>query len=252
MLAAKDEKSFSRLLPEYWATKGHTHPAGLFYGALNKTYIAIQLDAGDAGAYETIFHEYYHSLTVPYLPGVPLWVLEGMAEFFGHTEIVGKDVRLGEPDPNLLAFLQQQRMPLSALMQVDMSSPYYNEQNKTSIFYAEAWALIHYLMLGDNLSHQKLFHAYLEGLQNDETQAQAAQEAFGDLNELQRELNSYLNRGAYASFTMKAPDIDAKKFSVHPLSEAKMGTPSSGILRCGGTNSPRLNLFCKKPCNSIR
>ena len=193
VLAVKDEKGLSELLPEYWATKGHTHPAGIYFGALNKTYVALRLDTEDSGAYETIYHEYYHSLTVPYLPGAPVWLLEGTAEFFGHTEIAGKEVRLGEPDPNLLYFLQQQRMPLSALMQADHSSPYYNEQNKASIFYAEAWALVHYLILGDKSTHQNQFRDYLQHLQDNEPQEQAAREAFGDLNDLQKRLNSYVN-----------------------------------------------------------
>jgi len=30
IFAVKNEKSLSQLIPEYWAEKGHTHPAGLF------------------------------------------------------------------------------------------------------------------------------------------------------------------------------------------------------------------------------
>lgn len=220
VVAVKDEKALSELLPEYWATKGHSHPAGLYFSGFNKPYVAIRLDAGENGAYETIYHEYYHSLTVPYVPGVPVWVLEGTAEFFGHTEIVGKEVRMGEPDPNLLAFLQQERMPLSTLMQVDRSSPYYNEQNKTSIFYAEAWALVHYLMLGDKLAHQKRLSDFLLRIGNNEPQEQAAREAFGDLNELQKQLNSYVARSSYPILTMSTPDIEAKNFPSRELSEA--------------------------------
>jgi hypothetical protein len=54
VLAVKDEKALSELLPEYWATKGHSHPVGLFYSDGNKTYVALRTDAGDNGAYETI------------------------------------------------------------------------------------------------------------------------------------------------------------------------------------------------------
>jgi len=151
ILAVRDENSLRELLPEYWATKGHTHPGGIFFYNLGQFEAAVQLDAQGTNPYEAIYHEYYHSLTVPYFPGLPVWLAEGLADFFGNTEVNEKEARLGEPDPGLIEELRQNRLiPLDVLFKVDHTSPYYNEQNKTSIFYAESWALTHYLMLGDN------------------------------------------------------------------------------------------------------
>ncbi len=39
-------------------------------------------------------------------------------------------------------------LPLRTLFEVDHKSPHYNEKNKTSIFYAQSWALMHYLIIG--------------------------------------------------------------------------------------------------------
>ena len=40
---------------------------------------------------------------------------------------------------------QNRLIPLPVLFAVDHNSPYYHEENKGSIFYAESWALVHYL-----------------------------------------------------------------------------------------------------------
>ena len=222
VVAAKDEKSLSQLLPEYWATKGHSHPAGVFYGGLNRTYIELRADATGLENYGTIYHEYYHSLTMPYFPGLPLWLSEGMAEFFGHTEVVGKETKMGEADANLLLVLQQEKLlSIPALMRVDQSSPYYNEENKTTIFYAESWALIHYFMLGDNTSHQKQLASFLDRISKGEPQEQAARETLGDLNQLQKRLNDYVTRHTYMVLTMKTPEIDSRNFPSRELTEAE-------------------------------
>lgn len=221
VVAVKDEKALSELLPEFWLKKGQTHPAGVFYGGFDRNYIALRMDAG-GDAYGTIYHEYYHSITVPFTQGLPLWVLEGTAEFFGHTQVSGKESKLGIPDPNLLAFLQQQRMPLSLLMQVDHSSPYYNEQNKTSIFYAESWALIHYLMLGNDPASHQQFQNFLQRIGNNETAEQANRETFGDLHDLENRLNAYMNRMTYSVFVMSTPEVETKDFSSRQVAEPEV------------------------------
>jgi len=71
ILAVKDEASMRELLPEYWA-KGHSHPSGLFAGRLSQYYAAVQLDAQGTNPYETFYHEYYHTITLPYFPDLPL------------------------------------------------------------------------------------------------------------------------------------------------------------------------------------
>ena len=53
---------------------------------MNQYFAAIQLDAPGSDPYHTIYHEYFHSLTTPYYPNLPLWVSEGLAEFYGNSQ----------------------------------------------------------------------------------------------------------------------------------------------------------------------
>ncbi len=94
ILAVKDEDSMKALLPEYWV-KGHAHPAGMFLENMNQYFATIQLDAPGSNPYNTIYHEYFHSLTTPYYPNLPVWVSEGLAEFYGNSQISDSEVGMG-------------------------------------------------------------------------------------------------------------------------------------------------------------
>jgi tetratricopeptide (TPR) repeat protein len=234
ILAVKNEDSLRQLLPEYWATKGHAHPAGIFFYNMGQFEAAIQLDAQGANPYEAIYHEYYHSLTLPYLPGLPLWVAEGFADFFGNSEVTEKEAHLGEPDPNLIEELRQNRLiPLDVLFKVDHASPYYNEQNKTSIFYAESWALTHFLMLGDNGSHKPLLAAYLEALQKGAT-PEAASKGFGDLNNLQKALERYINGNSFLEVRGPTPPLGDVDLRTRDLSDAEADAYLGGFAAIRG------------------
>ena len=236
IFAVKDEKSLRALLPEYWATKGHTHPAGIFFYNLGQFEAAVQLDARGPNPYEGLYHEYYHSLTMPYFPGLPVWLAEGLADFFGNSEVTEKEAFLGEPNPNLIEELRENRLiPLDVLFKVDQSSPYYNEQNQTSIFYAESWALTHYLMLGDNGSHKQLLLAYLQGLEQDGTPNEAVTRAFGDLNKLQKDLQRYISGSSFFQVNGPAPaPIPDEELQTRQISDAEADAYLGGFAALRG------------------
>jgi tetratricopeptide (TPR) repeat protein len=235
ILAVKDEDSMRALLPEYWA-KGHSHPAGIFVENLNQYFALVQLDAAGSNPYNTIYHEYYHSLTLPYFPNLPLWVAEGLAEFWGNTDVSDSGTKMGEADPDLIEELKQSSLiPLDVLFKVDQSSPYYNEDHKTSIFYAESWALIHYLMIGDKAAHRPMLQAYLEALSHGASQDEAAAKAFGDLKKLQSALSGYVrNQSFYYLKSPPPPEIPASDLQVRELSDAEADAYRGGFCAVAG------------------
>src|SRR5271156_6534582 len=235
ILAVKDEDSMKTLLPEYWV-KGHAHPAGMFLDNMNQYFAAIELDAPGSNPYDTIYHEYFHSLTAPYYPNLPVWVSEGLAEFYGNTLIGDSEVGMGRPDPDLIAELKQGGlMPLDVLFKVDHNSPYYNEQNKISVFYAESWALTHYLMVGDKAAHRAMLQAYVNAMTKGATEEQAAAQTFGDLKQLQAALFAYIRNAAF--YYIKAPpppEIAAGDLQVRELSEADTDAYRGGFAAVRG------------------
>ncbi len=232
ILAAKDENTLRALLPEYWEKKGQTHPAGIFLNYEFQLQVAVQLTGLGDNPYETIYHEYYHSLTMPYFPALPVWLSEGMADFYGNSKIVDKTAYLGMSNAGLMEQLHEQSLiPLSALFRVDHTSPYYNESSKASIFYAESWALTHYLMLGDNGTHRQLLTAYLDALSHGVSQEDAATKAFGDLGKLQKALQSYANSNAFYELHSLAPaKVSENDVHVRPLSDSEAAAYRAGFL----------------------
>ena len=230
IFAVKNEASLRELLPEYWA-KGHGHIAGIFFDHFYQFYAAVQLDAPGDNPYATIYHEYYHSLTVPYFPGLPLWLAEGLAEFFGNTQIEDTKAYSGQPAPGLIQTFQQGRwIPLTTLVSVDYTSPYYNERNKMSEFYAESWALVHYLMMGDNGSHRPMLLAYLDALDHGATSQEAASKAFGDMRRLEGTLQAYAQSDRFYQLVVPAPaKISDADLTVRQLSEAEIDAEKGGF-----------------------
>ena len=234
VLAVKDESSMRELLPEYWV-KGHSHPAGLFASRLNNYQAAVQLDAPGSNPYETFYHEYYHTISVPYFPDLPVWLAEGLAEVYGHTEIGEKSVGMGQADPVLLQQLRSSSLiPLDALFKVDHSSPYYNEANRTSMFYAESWALTHYLLLGDRMAHRDMLDAYLAALRRGKNQNEAATEVFGDLKKLDSNLQVYIHQNSFLYLKIPPPNIANEELKVRSLSEAEVDAYEGGFAAVRG------------------
>jgi tetratricopeptide (TPR) repeat protein len=244
IMAVKDEDSVKALLPEYWV-KGHAHPAGMFLDNMNQYFAVVQLDAPGSNPYDTIYHEYFHSLTAPYYPNLPVWLSEGLAEFYGNTQISDSEVGMGRPDPDLIVELKQGGLiPLDVLFRVDHNSPYYNEQNKISVFYAESWALTHCLMVGDKSTHRPLLQAYLKALSNGATQEQAAAQNFGDLKKLQAALYAYIGNAAF--YYLKAPpppEIAAGDLQVHELSEAEVDAYRGGFAAVRGRTQDAITIL---------
>src|ERR1700736_620702 len=222
IFAVKNEKSLSQLIPEYWAQKGHTHPAGLFVPGPEKNYIALRTDVEFEFPYLPIYHEYVHLIINLNYQHFPLWLNEGFADFLGSATLTSKGGKLGQPSSRDLDLLQQTKLlPLETLFKVDHQSPFYNEANKTTIFYAESWALVHYLMLDPEKQKNRALSKYISFVESGADPVEAATQAFGDLGQLQKTLQSYINRTSYMEYSVALPaKADAKDYSVRTISVA--------------------------------
>jgi hypothetical protein len=160
---------------------------------------------------------------MPYFPELPIWLSEGLADFFGQSQVNGNTATMGMADPALIEELRQNKLiPLDVLFHVDASSPYYNEENKTSVFYAESWALTHYLMIGDRQAHRQMLVDYASALSSGLSPDQAAAKAFGDLKKLQDELSRYISKFSFSYFQMKAPaELAPTEFQARALTDAE-------------------------------
>ena len=223
VLAIKDEKEFKALEPTAYLAKGSLKLGGLFLPTPDKNYVLMRLDAEGDHPYAVVYHEYTHLLVKKAAEWMPLWLNEGLAEFYQNTKIQDKDVVLGEPSgENILLLRRNPLLPLPTLFTVDHASPYYHEENKGSIFYAESWALVHYIYLKDQREHTRQLTDYQELLIQKVDPVTAATQAFGDLHKLQWELQRYVGQTSFPAIKMAThTEVDDSSFKTRDLPSAQ-------------------------------
>ena len=232
VIAVKDNKDFRTLEPEAYLAKGQLQLAGLFLRAPDKNFVLLRLDANGEHPYATIYHEYTHLMFSSAEEWLPLWLNEGMAEFYENTDIREKDTVLGEPSRDNILWLRQNRLlPLTTLLTVDHNSPYYHEEQKGSIFYAESWALTHYLHVKDMENNTHRVADYVALVSNHVDAVTAATRAFGDLKQLQSALESYIVQANFQAFRVeKRLELNDTILNSHPIPETEANAVRADFL----------------------
>jgi tetratricopeptide (TPR) repeat protein len=185
---------------------------------------------GDAyGDFEPVYHKYVHFLTRHMMPPMPLWLAEGLAEFYGNTQVENNRIWLGVPsDSNIDVLRQALLMPrspplsLDTLFCLDASSPYYHEDNRATIFYAECWALTNYLITRDWREHTHRFTDFVALLGQNVAQDEAARRTLGDLSALQEALGEYIGHSDFTVVRQDAPaTVHENQFETQDISAAE-------------------------------
>ena len=187
--------SFHPFKPKYKG-KIQNNVNGYFFGDGDHSFVALTTDAGGGQAYEVIFHEYQHFILSNNLPNAPLWLDEGLAEYYSAFEPrhEGREVLLGRAvGRHVLALRKAAPMPLQKLFDINHKSPEYNEANKAGLFYAQSWALVHYLMLGSNGKRKPQFTRFISLISNGQPTEESFRQAFqADYKTIEKELQGYI------------------------------------------------------------
>jgi hypothetical protein len=117
-----------------------------YVGAGSQDYIVLGTD--DPAKLGLAAHEYAHLVLRASGRQLPLWLKEGLAEFFATLHITEHAAELGGALPGRLHTLQSQAwMPLADLVSLSEESQRREERSAADLFYAESWALTEMLML---------------------------------------------------------------------------------------------------------
>jgi len=219
VLAVQDKHTLQTLEPTEYLGKGQLNLMGLFLSTQERNYVLILLNAPGSHPYAAIYHEYAHFVFSRLHQWMPLWLMEGIAEYYQNTEILEDRIRLGKGDPGIQYSIETHPLlPLSTLFAVDPHSSYYHEEDKGSIFYAESWALVHYLKDRDQLEGTHRLNDFLDLLQKNIEPTAAASQAFGDLDALELDLRRHAVGGKYEVSEMSGGiDVDDSSFIGQPL-----------------------------------
>jgi tetratricopeptide (TPR) repeat protein len=202
VMAFPDHYSLTPFLPLYEGQPANL--SGFFRRGWDANVIALQITGAGRDSLETIYHEYTHLLFRRHGRVWPLWLMEGMADFYSTFEVAGdQGIRIGKPIDRYLDLLRRQPlMPLEQLFAVEPDSAEYNEGDRQRTFYAQSWLLTHYLVLGSG-NHKSRFGQLTSLLWLGQSPAQAFTNAFRvPLSTMHKELQAYLALGAYQSLPL--------------------------------------------------
>ncbi|HVF68625.1 MAG TPA: tetratricopeptide repeat protein [Pyrinomonadaceae bacterium] len=198
----RDDAAYQPFKP---VLRGQTasYVAGYFQPGAEVNYITLALDSDwSRGPASTLLHEYTHLLVNNYFRHAPLWLKEGLAEFYS-TARLSKDRRRVWTGAELPGRVRQLRgaqlIPLRTLFEVEQDSPYYYESGKRGLFYAQSWALAHFILNGDGGARRARLPRFVELLASGVAPPDAFRQAFGfDADEAEGALAAYVRLGLYA------------------------------------------------------
>lgn len=229
VFAVKGADELTDLLPVF---KDGQTPAGVFRSGQFTHHIVIRVEAG----HEAVYHEYFHLLTRLSARHLPLWLVEGLAEFHSHVDFSGRTVKVGQPDTDALAYLRRRSLvPLREFL-AQAENPHFGDPNDLRVFYAQAWALTHLLIIGheDPTIGQQALTRYIGLSEEGADSVEAFEQAVGNIDEFDRHLREYIRQITFRQFLVEpTTDIDDQRFDIRELSSAEALVARATVLIWG-------------------
>jgi tetratricopeptide (TPR) repeat protein len=171
--------------------------AGFFLGSQDATYMVMQAEMG-TDIERLLYHEFLHSVMGAGGDRRPLWLNEGMAEFYSTFHATDQHAEIGRPIEDHIRTLREGNMiPLSRLFAVTYDSKDYNEGYRQGIFYAESWALVHYLLMSNPARRAQTFQ-FFESVSHGAPALETFRSTFQTTEEqIEKELRDYVHRSLF-------------------------------------------------------
>jgi len=172
---------------------------GLFMRSPMGNFIEATTEAEDDRTRRLIFHEGVHWLTNTSDTPLPLWLNEGLAEVFSTFSTEDNLYAYGQMIPNHVVLLRREAMmPIKELIAIQPGSLLYNEGTRTSIFYAESWAFVHYLLFSGTGEERSRFNQLVRELRPGVDPDAVFKSIFGvDCAGMDVRLADYLRHGSF-------------------------------------------------------
>ena len=163
-----------------------------------------------------LLHEYAHHVTFATSSvALPVWVVEGSAEFFASARFESDgSVFLGLPANHRAGELLYARdVPLKELLEPDLARR--AKQRNYDSFYGKSWLFFHYLTFSKERTGQ--LAAYLKLLNSGVGSVEAGERIFGDFRKLESELYDYARRSSMTTIRLPAARLEPGPVTVREL-----------------------------------
>jgi tetratricopeptide (TPR) repeat protein len=228
--------------------KGSGGVAGFYLPQANGS-VAFVPDRNDTSKWglsgdSIFFHEYTHHLILQDADRpLPTWLSEGFAEFFANPEFTPDgSVVIGRPPLyRAEALYTIWGLPLDKMVSGDYL--YVTGLEYESI-YGRGWLLTH--LLSFDQSRRGQLTKYLNEIQSGIPALKAAQDAFGDLKALDKELERYFRRDVFTVTTIPASKLTVPPVTIRDLTIGEEQLIDAKIRLARGGNNVRAKDFLGK------
>ena len=146
---------------DYYAAGGTPGSAGVFTGDRMMAIVGVR--AGEA-SWHVVQHEAFHQFVHAFIGGgIPIWVNEGLAEYFGQAIYTGDGFIEGVIPPERLARLKQliaqkRTKPINEMMLTTHAT--WNV-GLSVVNYDQAWSMVHFLAHANGGRYQGAFNGFI-------------------------------------------------------------------------------------------
>lgn len=151
-------------IEDYHAAGGMKGSAGVFDG---KKLMAFAGEKVTPATWHVVQHEGFHQFVHAVIGGdIPIWVNEGLAEYFGEAVFTGSNFITAAVPPARLRRVQKWIEDGNAISIQSMMSKSHAAWNvqMSLVNYDQAWSMVHFLAHGDDGRYQKAFNAFLRAV----------------------------------------------------------------------------------------
>jgi tetratricopeptide (TPR) repeat protein len=231
VIAVGNENSLKALAPAYWEGRRAIRPESVWVSGVDQHYLAIRTDVqaedrDNINPHLTAYFSYIGLVMGQSLsPDLPLWFSRGFTGVLSNTIVRDEFILVGAPIPwHLQSLRENPLLPLSALLTVTRRSREFTEAGRMQMFDAQAWALVHFLMFGDQGARAEGLNTFARLVSAGKEPAAAFVEALGPAEALEAPFRTYIQRSIF-SFRRYNLDVDVQRerFPVRAMTAAESG-----------------------------
>jgi hypothetical protein len=155
--------------------------------------MAVAGDEWTAATWHVVQHEGFHQYAHERIGPLPIWVEEGLADYFGEAIFTGDRFIFGIIPPWRLQRVQQMIRGNRYRPMEDIMGYGYEDWNRdiTIENYDQAWSMVQFLAQGKEGKLQKPFEDYVRQVSHGRAAKQAWRETFGPIQDFQEAWRQY-------------------------------------------------------------
>jgi tetratricopeptide (TPR) repeat protein len=181
------------------------HPAGYYRSAEYVKLCALTPDQ----MFSVAMRAYIADIALTTFPTAPPFVQNGLGQIYGAMTLLPETIEIGRPNPAHVALLRRVApIPVAALFSMAEPAPPGDVVNAPSVFEAESWALMHYLLIG-NPELRPNAVSFLKALSTGTAARAAFDAAFGPafMTEIDAALHDYIMKPSMTLYALPTSEI---------------------------------------------